>query len=185
MGCFTPSLLTAAIALLFSLKHLIYDCCWEARPFLWYNKRPSILIHQLPSTNTDLHAFFLRVWWPQWSRCDFLNGVAIKCNYEKMFCYWTARWNQSNFPAPLKNKETLRCGRQWSRGWEEEVWGIDGPPWAKRRAAASQPDVKTQRARVLFRHILDKYLYTINCIDKSPGEGKLFCGMSITDFTGR
>lgn len=67
----------------------------------------------------------------------------------------------------------------------EALMALRGPTGRPRLAGQTDRAFKPERAHVHFRHILDKYLYTINCINKSPGEGKLFRGASITDFTGR
>lgn len=67
----------------------------------------------------------------------------------------------------------------------EALMALRGPTGRPRPARQTERLNLSEPMHVHFRHILDKYLYTINCINKSPGEGKLFRGVSITDFTGR
>lgn len=109
----------------------------------------------------------------------FWSEKLLKHNYNMFYCLLqdTCR---SNFPTACKKQSpTAEKGRvtvEWQRSGSSALTALAGPGTDAACSLTRQ---------IYFRHILDKYLYTINCINKSLGLGKLFRRMSITDFTKR
>lgn len=73
----------------------------------------------------------------------------------------------------LPVKTVFNKRERQSRGWvaEERERGVDRPLWVNHRPKQTHA-LCTLTRQIYFRHILDKYLYAINCINKSQWGGE-------------